>query len=780
MKCFVLAGGSGDALWPLSRKNYPKQFMNFREGRSLFQEAIARNLPFCDQFYIITNVKYRNIVEAQLQVFQGLSYRLFLEEVGKQTAPAIAMAALCTKSEEEILVVSTDHMIGAGDYNHTVMRAKELLTEKNIVVVGCPLGEGESANDYKGHNGFIAKEDEVTAFVSRLGSEEQTPQQTEDGGELFLDSGIFMMTAGAYLKAVEENAPYLYDQCLYGTNRIRLQGEAFLITKSWLSSVPSMSVGDSIFTNWAGKNLSFVKAEFIWKRLLNLETLEDFELPTYEGNAILTDCKNVEVLSDNDKLVVANACEDLLIVNSKDAIYISKQGCSDRIRDIMSDNYEVSKDTFDEGDIFYTNWGVKEILSRSPGYMVRKVTIFPGKRIGMHKHNKKTEHWSVVEGTATVILGGKSRDYGTDDSVFVPIGVYHELINNTAKDLVMIEVGIGVDAANKTGDVYRKMDDFIKLAPSYKDYIWGGTALHEIYGMNNPDNEDNIIAESWCLSAHSAGPCVVIEGNERGRVFPDYLHKIGKEALGWKCQPFDRFPLLVKFIDAAQPLSVQVHPDDAYAMAEEDEYGKNEMWYILNAEKDAALYVGFEKKLTRDECCKHIEDGTLTDVLHRVPVKKGDVVFVKAGTVHAILAGVRLLEIQQSSNCTYRLYDYNRLDKNGNPRPLHLIKALENMSLEPYEFSTDPQGEVEQCQGYTKQLLGECKYFSATLYEIEYGAEISLDDASFSSIVFIDGEGDIFTDNQKSHFKPGDSYFVPAGKKVLTIVGASRFVLSRV
>ncbi len=127
MKCFVLAGGSGDALWPLSRKNYPKQFIYIREGRSLFQETIARNLPFCDDFYIITNKKYRYIVEGQMQAFQGLSYQCFLEEKGRQTAPAVAIAAMCVEPEETVLVVSTDHLIGEGDYNGTILAGKELL-----------------------------------------------------------------------------------------------------------------------------------------------------------------------------------------------------------------------------------------------------------------------------------------------------------------------------------------------------------------------------------------------------------------------------------------------------------------------------------------------------------------------------------------------------------------------------------------------------------------------------------------------------------------------------
>ena len=165
MKCVILAGGSGDALWPLSRKNYPKQFINIREGRSLFQEAVVRNLPFCDDFYIITNEKYRYIVEGQIQAFQGLSYQLFLEEMGRQTAPAVAVAAMCIDKEEDVLVVSTDHLIDDGDYNGTILAAKELLKDDNVVVIGCDVKNASEGGTLKGHSAFVCRDKQVVKFV---------------------------------------------------------------------------------------------------------------------------------------------------------------------------------------------------------------------------------------------------------------------------------------------------------------------------------------------------------------------------------------------------------------------------------------------------------------------------------------------------------------------------------------------------------------------------------------------------------------------------------------
>lgn len=780
MKCVILAGGSGDALWPLSRKNYPKQFINIREGRSLFQEAVARNLPFCDDFYIITNEKYRYIVEGQVQAFQGLSYQLFLEEMGRQTAPAVAVAAMCIDKGEDVLVVSTDHLIDDGDYNGTILAAKELLTDDNVVVVGCNRQQVMKNGMIKGHSAFGCIGNNVVKFFPQYdGDGSETSALKEE--EILLDSGIFMMKAGVYLSAIKENAPELYKKCQLGTDRVRLDGNAFLITRRWLSSIPSLSVGEVVFANWAGKKVKAVRAQFTWSRLLNTEMVTQYDAPSLQGPSIIENSSNVSVLNETkDKLVVVNGCDDLVVVNAKDATYISRKGDSQAVREIMNNHYEEQKDIFDEGDIFYTSWGIKETLTRNNGYVVRKITLFPGKEISMHKHEHRIEHCSIVSGVATITIDGITKEYNSTDNVFIPIEKFHKICNTSAKDLVFIEVSVGDSAGQKTGDMVRAMDDFVKLGPAYKDYLWGGTRLYEKYGKKNKDNKEHIIAESWEVSAHSAGPSIITEGNAKGMTFPQYLEKIGKEAWGWKCKPFDRFPLLIKLIDATKSLSVQVHPDDEYAMSVEGEYGKNEMWYVMDAAEDAGLYVGFKEEITAKQCREHIEKGTLTDVLQRIPVKKGDVIFVKAGTVHAILEGLLILEIQQSSNATYRLYDYDRVDKNGNKRELHLEKALDNLNYSVLPCDCKPAGAAEEGKGYTKQLLGECKYFSATLYTVEKEAEISLDDTSFSAIVFLEGKGIIQTEKQSSRFKAGDSYFVPAGKKVLAIDGACQFVLSRI
>ena len=779
MRCFVLAGGSGDALWPLSRKNYPKQFIYLKEGRSLFQEAIARNLPFCDEFYIITNEKYHNIVEGQLQVFQGLKYHCFLEGIGRQTAPAVAIACLCVSKEEEILVVSTDHLILSGDYNGTILKARNQLREDNIVAIGCESNrvsiEGSDREQVVngGHGIFGMNEDQVVGFFEKKVNENTLPEN------YLLDSGIFLVRAGTFLEAVKENEPELYRACTGGNNRIQIMEGSAFISREWLEQIKPVSVGRAVYEQWSKRGLvSIVKADFTWSRILNFEALSKLTNTDKEDSVLVEDCDNVTVFNEEKtNTIVVNGLKDVVVVNTKDATYISKKGCSDRIRTIMEDHYDNHKQVFDEADIFYTAWGIKETLNKGEAYTVKKLTLFPGKSLSMHRHEKRSEHWSIVSGVATITMFEHTREYTRNESVFVPINTFHQISNESAKDVIVIEVSIGESASQFSEDVLPVMDDFVKLNPHYKDYLWGGKNLEDKYGKK-ADHET--IAESWELSAHSAGQSVIAEGNHKGMSFVEYLEAIGKQALGWKCQPFERFPLLVKFIDAKEALSVQVHPGDEFALKVEGEYGKNEMWYILDAKEGAFLYLGFQKDITKEECLERIEQGTICDVLRKVYVKKGDVIFVNAGTIHAINEGIVLLEIQQSSNATYRLYDYNRMDRFGKTRELHIERAIENIDFAKSTEGVLPEGELVVAKGYSRQLLGQCKYFSVTEYQVGLLADICLDDASFSSIVILEGQGEIGTSKEKLFFKEGDSFFVAAGKKVLTVVGKCRFVVSQI
>lgn len=318
----------------------------------------------------------------------------------------------------------------------------------------------------------------------------------------------------------------------------------------------------------------------------------------------------------------------------------------------------------------------------------------------------------------------------------------------------------------------KNMDRFdpVKLSPAFKDYLWGGVRLKSQF---NKKSDLDRVAESWELSAHKDGQSVVKGGQHDGMALKEYINAIGKEALGTRCEKCEDFPLLIKLIDAKGDLSVQVHPSDAYALEHEGEYGKTEMWYILDCDEGACLYYGFTHDVTREEYEGAIKKGRLTDILNRVEVKRGDVFFIPAGTVHAIGAGILICEIQQNSNTTYRVYDYNRRDKNGNLRPLHIEKALAVSDLTKAPERTDtPDGE--------DVLLAECEYFKVRRLRFDSDREFSVDRESFVSLIITEGEGSLLCGDVKLEFTKGDSIFIPAQENSCKITGHGEMILSRV
>ena len=313
----------------------------------------------------------------------------------------------------------------------------------------------------------------------------------------------------------------------------------------------------------------------------------------------------------------------------------------------------------------------------------------------------------------------------------------------------------------------------LKLAPAFKDYLWGGERLKSEYGKHTRLSP---LAESWELSCHKDGPSTIVNGPDAGRTLAEYAAR-HPACVGTR-HTDGVFPVLIKLIDAARPLSVQVHPDDAYAQRVEGEPGKTEMWYVVDAQPGAQLYYGFQRELTREEAARRIADGTLTDVLNAVPVKAGDVFFIDAGTVHAIGADILIAEIQQNSNTTYRVFDYGRLGADGKPRALHVEKALDVARLCPPERSAGPIGKPEQNGDCTSTLLAKCGYFTARLLDVAGSAPLCADGESFHSLLCLSGSGAVICGGGAVPFAKGDSLFLPAGLGAYTIAGRAQLVLT--
>ncbi|ORU00989.1 Mannose-6-phosphate isomerase [Anaerovibrio sp. JC8] len=317
------------------------------------------------------------------------------------------------------------------------------------------------------------------------------------------------------------------------------------------------------------------------------------------------------------------------------------------------------------------------------------------------------------------------------------------------------------------------------LRPTGKDYIWGGRRLNDDFSKNI---DMSPLAETWECSTHPDGPSFVVGGQFDGRPLSDVLSE-HPEFLGDHPQTRGELPILIKFIDAKKDLSVQVHPDDEYAQKYENgQLGKSEMWYVLDAKQDAQLVYGLNHDVDADTMRHSIENGTVEKHLQKVSIKPDDVFFIEAGTIHAIGAGALVAEIQESSNLTYRLYDYNRTDKFGNKRELHIEKGLAVANLKGSGKPKQPVRSMKYRQGCAKELLCRCKYFEVhrmlvnterVRQLVEYGA----DETSFRVLLCTNGCGTLFI-NENEYIKVfrGDCIFFPANSETVKIHGKIQFL----
>ena len=363
----------------------------------------------------------------------------------------------------------------------------------------------------------------------------------------------------------------------------------------------------------------------------------------------------------------------------------------------------------------------------------------------------------------------------------------------------------------KEGQVYdgdEALRPILRLHPVGKDYLWGGNRLREEYGK---DLNIEPLAETWECSTHPDGPSVIIEvagckcGQEAVdtvesseklcglgldevlRMYPEWLGKrhYSEEDFGGAAdgaEPKAELPILIKFIDAAKDLSVQVHPEDDYALVHENQLGKTEMWYVLDAEPGAKLVYGFSHDVTKEQVLESLRSGTLTNYLQQIPVQKNDVFFVKAGTVHGIGGGVMVAEIQENSNVTYRVYDYDRVDKNGCKRPLHVEKALEVMNLKRADSPRQQMRLMRYQSGSASEILCRCQYFQVDRVLVSREYRMRVEDTSFQVLLVLDGELEIAKEQAEGvvacdlAVRKGDCIFLPAGCGQIAVRGKGQLL----
>lgn len=314
--------------------------------------------------------------------------------------------------------------------------------------------------------------------------------------------------------------------------------------------------------------------------------------------------------------------------------------------------------------------------------------------------------------------------------------------------------------------------------PILKERIWGGRRLEELFNRDLPEAR---IGESWDVACHENGTSIVSNGDLKGRSLDELIKRYGSQLMGYAFdeKSLSKFPLLIKMLDASDVLSVQVHPDDNYAAVHENgELGKTEMWYIVDAKPGAYLYYGVKPGIGAEEFRKAILGGDVEPYLVTQEVKKGDVLYIPSGMVHAIGSGIVICEIQQNSDTTYRVFDWNRLDDRGNPRQLHIDKALDVIDFEGRYSSEKTSGIEVQVEENSRTYLVACPYFAVEKLDVKTSVGEMADGEKFYILTVIDGEGSIKYDGGNQSFRSGDSIMIPATLGAYCIHGKATILKS--
>lgn len=306
----------------------------------------------------------------------------------------------------------------------------------------------------------------------------------------------------------------------------------------------------------------------------------------------------------------------------------------------------------------------------------------------------------------------------------------------------------------------------MKMIPAFKDYLWGGQRLVEEFGKKT---DMRPLAESWEVSCHPDGPSVVENGEFAGKTLAQVLAQY-PIFLGTAWENTGEFPVLIKLIDAKDNLSLQVHPDNAYAKENEGQQGKNEMWYVVDALPGSALIIGFQKEVSPEELKERIENNTILDIVNSIPVKAGDCFEIPAGMLHAIGAGVLVAEVQQSSNVTYRVYDYDRRGADGKPRELHVKKALDvtNSVLATKNTGENPSHTKDSLE---VTPLSSWQWFTANKLVAKGSGSIQVNETSFQALTVLEGQCTVAWQGGDLTASKGESVFLPASLGPVTIAG---------
>jgi len=453
MTNIILCGGSGTRLWPISRTLMPKQFVKLFEETSLFQMTVQRNESLCDQQFIISNAEQYFLAVDQLEELHSTGNKFLLEPVGRNTAPAIALACFALDAEEIVLVSSSDHLIkNQTAYTKVVTKAKLLAANDYLVTFGITPEFAETGYGY-----IEAKDETVKAFHEK--PDAVTAQRYFDEGNYYWNSGIFCFKAGVFLEELKQYSPEIYDTAKRAYENAK-EGDAIRISHDDMQAIPEDSIDYAVMEK--STKVKVIEANIDWSDLGSFDALaEEFEKDengnSVNDNLIAINSKNNFVYA-KDRLVALVGIDDLIVVDTADALLISKKGDSQKIKDIVK-NLKGRESNLPHIHLTaHRPWGTYTVLEDTPGYKMKRIIVKPGKRLSLQKHFHRNEHWIVVSGTATVTVGDEIRLVRPNESTYIKMGEVHRLENEGKIDVVLIEAQVGEYTGED--DIVRLEDDF--------------------------------------------------------------------------------------------------------------------------------------------------------------------------------------------------------------------------------------------------------------------------------------------------------------------------------